>query len=122
MTHLFNLNMDKVKEHYLQRVSIHDLLVSLLLNNQREDYVRLAIGASDIDGNYSASACSHDLRPAILAHNKPDIIFSFANSIYIKNCRIFENLKSLIYNEYNLPYIKISVGSEMAMMLRPNDF
>ena len=122
MRRLANINMADVKEHYLHRVSIHRQLVWLLCNNRIKAYVQLAIGNDDISGNYSASDRTHDLRPAILSSNKEELIFSFAKALYRKNCKTSEDLKSLIYNEYNLPYIKISIGSEMAMMVRPKEF
>lgn len=76
-----------------------------------------------MNGNYSASDPQKDLRPFILSENSPTMIFNLARDFIDKRkCNSANDVINLIYNEHNLKYIKVSVGSEIAMMLRPNRF
>lgn len=112
------LNMANVKQHYDQRVRCHERLLNLLNDNRQQDYLDLALGITEPQGNYSAS--EHHLGEQILANNKPPVpIINLARSFLEQENRI--HMLQSIHNA-NLPYLGISVGSEMAMMLRPDVF
>lgn len=114
------LDMSSVKNHYDERFRCHQKLVSLFSNNNTEEYLNLALGISDPCGNYSAS--EHHLGERILAnnsHNSHNAITNLAHSLFDAN-----NTRLMLESIYraNLSHLKISVGSEMAMMLKPDVF
>jgi hypothetical protein len=82
---------------------------------QVEEYVNLALGITNPAGNYSAA--EHGLGPRILDENTHQDVFNLATEI--EACPNTHHLPDLIYR-HRLPYLKISVGSEIAMMLKPN--
>jgi hypothetical protein len=105
-----------VRNRYMVRENLHRRLRTLLNNQEVETYVNLALGISDPDGNYSAS--EHHLGPMIIAQSAPAVVFRLAQALDV--CERNE-IPNTIYSR-EIPYLKISVGSEMSMMLRPNEF
>jgi len=80
-------------------------------------YVRLALGITDANANYSAA--EHNLGPKILSESTPERVFELAQAL--DACKKKSHVPDIIYR-HGILYLKISVGSEMAMMLRPDDF
>lgn len=115
------LSMKLIKEHYNARLKCHKHLLNLFDEEQKNDYLRVALGLG-IDefscGNFSAS--EHHLGESILSNSQLERIFELAES-FMNETSPLKMLKS-IYVDFNLPYLKIGVGSEMAMMLKPNTF
>ena len=114
---LGHLSMQEVLEIYLVRESTHQTLLSAFWDEQLESYLTLALGITEPAGNYSAH--EHRLGPRILAMNRQQSIFELARSLY--GCSSPRDIPGEIYS-HRLSHLKISVGSEMAMMLRPTDF
>ena len=111
------IDMRAVRKHYLSRERVHLELRRLFSEGAVHDYVQLALGISDDAGNYSSA--EHGLGPRILAESTEETVFNLATEI--EQCPNAHHLPELIYR-YSLPYLKISVGSEIAMMLNPNDY
>jgi len=112
-----HISIEGVRNHYDDRVVIHKRLVKLLKGGNVKEYVNLALGIKDRRGNYSAA--HYQLGPCILSENSPSSVFQLAEKLY--SCNSVTHIPKIIY-ESNLPYLRISVGSEMATMLRPNKF
>jgi hypothetical protein len=112
-----DLDMREVRNHYLLRERTHTTLRALFASGQVDGFVRLALGISDPAGNYSAAEHQLRLGPRILSENSPQDVFNLAAAI--EACPNTHHLPELIYN-HRLKYLKISVGSEMAMMLKPD--
>lgn len=108
------LDMVGVREHYLSRESAHTALRQSFTAGRVEEYVNLALGITNPAGNYSAA--EHGLGPRILDENTHQEVFNLATEI--EACPNTHHLPDLIYR-HRLPYLKISVGSEIAMMLKP---
>lgn len=111
------LDMSRVKNHYDERLRCHKRLFSLLNNDAEDEYLNLALGISDPCGNYSAS--EHHLGDSILVNNTHHSIINLARSFLNE-----DNPRRMLISiqNANLFSLKISVGSEMAMMLKPNVF
>src|SRR5688572_18969976 len=109
------LDMASVRDHYLSRESAHTTLRQLFEAGCVEEYVNLALGITSPAGNYSAA--EHGLGPRILDENTHKDVFDLATEI--ETCPNTHHLPDLIYR-HKLPYLKISVGSEIAMMLKPD--
>lgn len=113
------LDWGAVRQHYDDRVNVSRTLVKLQKQNAVTQFADLALGISDIDGNYSAA--EHHLGPKILypQHNLNaaqrifDLAATFAE---LKDARTVPDLISLA----NLRYLKIGVGSEISCMMNPN--
>lgn len=114
----FEIDMHDVKAHYMRRKKISSNLIELLENAAEQEYVELAVGITDPLANYSAY--EHRLGPRILNNNSISSVFNLALRMSSKNLKI-THLPKTIYDA-NLPYLKISVGSEIASMLQPNKF
>ena len=114
MTHL---EMPDVWQHYLGRRSSHRLLLKHLKNQDKKAYAKLALGITDASGNYSAA--EHGLGPRIRSSVSDGTVFNLAQQILV--CPGPKQLPPIISGA-NIPYLKISVGSEMAAMLRPDLF
>jgi hypothetical protein len=112
-----NLDMSTVREQYDLRYSYHKRLVALFQSKRIDEYNAVALGIKDNSGNYSAS--EHNLGPVILDNNKASSVFRLAEELNAQTDP--KNIVKTIY-EKNLKYLKISVGSEMAMMLNPERF
>lgn len=106
-----------VRNHYFERKKIGVKLRALHEAGAVDDYVDLALGISDPRGNYSAS--DHDLGPKILNAVPSLLVFNLA-----KTLQTATDSKTMLLGVYaaNIPNLKVSVGSEMAMLLRPRTF
>ncbi|TNY73328.1 hypothetical protein, partial [Vibrio parahaemolyticus] len=111
----FDIDLGEVKQHYQERKVVSKQLRKLLKQHEVKDYCELAVGVSDIHGNYSAY--EHKLGPRILENNSYESIFNLAKLFSEKSITSRSVAKSIY--ESNLPYLKIGVGSEMACMLQP---
>lgn len=109
--------MQKVYDHYAERELIHQRLLNLLEQQKDEDFAQLAVGVSDPRANYSASEYGGGV--LILQRSSARAIFDLAKELY--DCTHPKHIPDIIYN-HAIGYLKISVGSEISMMLRPNDF
>lgn len=114
----FDLDMSEVKEHYATRKSVAKKAQSLLRAGKDGAYVNLALGISDPIGNYSAS--EHQLGPQVLANNPVAAIIKLARRFASGDLNV-SHLPRVIY-EANLSHLKISIGSEMASLLRPSSY
>lgn len=112
------LDGSHIATHYDNRCRVSYELRELLRSGRRRDYLELALGVSDIAGNYSAS--DHHLGEPILAYNSEEALFRLAQSLADESLTTQQMLR-LIY-EANLSHLKIGVGSEMACMLQPHKF
>jgi len=114
------LDMYRVREHYDRRFECHQRLSALLKKGKPIDYLDLALGISEPHGNYSAS--EHGLGPQILGTKRPERIASImalAQSLVAETDP--RKMITTIY-QAGIKYLKVSVGSEMAMMLKPDVF
>ncbi len=114
---LNQLDFEEIRVLYDIRAQKHTELRKFFDKKDIENYVSNALGISDENGNYSAS--EHDLGPKILEHYSKNGVYKLAEKL--DACQKETHIPDTIYNAKIL-YLKISVGSEMAMMLRPNDF
>ena len=115
---LSNIKMDVVLKHYQGRLAAHQKLIHLFQSNNIDEYTELALGISSPEGNYSAS--EHNLGDPVLKRNTKESVFKLANQlIALHNAH---HLPHTIYKVANLPYLRISIGSEMAMMLNPDKY
>jgi hypothetical protein len=114
---LAELDMAAVHEHYLLRERTHHRLRQFYDAGDMGDFVRLALGITDPAGNYSAA--EHVIGPKILAGSTfaERDVFDLATAI--ENCPNTNRLPTVIY-EATIANLKISVGSEIAMMLKPD--
>ena len=104
-------------ELYDSRYGIHRRLLKAFQENAIHDYVDLALGIDEAGGNYSAA--EHGLGPIILQQSSPERVFQLAKKLYA--CQVPAQITDIIYTE-NIPFLKISVGSEMAALLKPELF
>lgn len=115
---LSNIKMDVVFTHYQQRLAAHQELVQLFQSKNIDEFLNLALGISRPEGNYSAS--EHNLGHHVLANNTKESVFNLASQlITLHNAH---HIPNTIYKVANMPYLRISLGSEMAMMLNPDKF
>jgi hypothetical protein len=114
---LDHINFFEVHEHYENRISTSKKLQHLLKKADVKNYVKLSLGMSDASGNYSAA--EHNLGPQILASTSDASIFDLAKKLNASQSPL--EILELIYRSA-IRYLKVSVGSEMAMMLRPQHF
>ncbi|WP_230969749.1 hypothetical protein [Nitrogeniibacter aestuarii] len=114
---LTNLRMNDVFSHYQRRIAAQQRLRGYFSSANIQNYVDLALGISDPAGNYSAA--EHGLGPQVLSNSRPDSVFALARDLDALSDS--NHVPDTIYRA-NLPYLRISLGSEMAMMLRPEAF
>ena len=114
---LSDLLMDEIFTHYQQRLSAHQNLVKYFEAKNIDNYVNLALGISHPEGNYSAS--EHELGHQVLNNNTHQAVFNLATSIV--GLHSANHLPQTIHLA-NMPYLRISLGSEMAMMLNPDKY
>lgn len=115
---LSNIKMDFVFTHYQQRLAAHQELMQLFQSQNIDGYTNLALGITLPEGNYSAS--EHNLGPLVLRNNTKASVFNLASQlIALHNAH---HVPHTIYKVANLPYLRISLGSEMAMMLNPDKY
>lgn len=100
---------------YNTRHRVHQELLSLFKRGSVDEYVQLALGIKQPDGNYSAS--DHGLGPRILEQSPPIRVFGLAEKLF--RCPRPDDAPRIIYGE-RIPYLKISVGSEMGGLLKPD--
>jgi len=114
---LSHLSMQEIRDHYLYREETHKSLLNALTTGKTEEYVKLALGIADPAGNYSSA--EHHLGWRIIGENTYESVFELAKSLYA--CSSPRKIPGII-RSHNLNYLKISVGSEMALMLHPDIF
>lgn len=114
---LSSLSLKVVHKQYLLRKKIGEELNSLLCNGKANDFAQLALGISNPIGNYSAS--EHDLGPQILQKTPSASIKDLAKTILL--CTTATDMLDTIYQS-NIPFLKVGVGSEMSMLLKPKAF
>jgi hypothetical protein len=123
------LNMSEVSDLYDERYSIHLRLYKLIdqINKskernleQEEEYLEIALGIGKQNQNGNWSSYDHKLGERILALNpNHSAITNLAKSFLdIEKPR---EMLDKIYSA-NLSFLKVSVGSEMAMMIKPDVF
>ncbi len=118
MNLLAQTSMAQVFDHYALRFSIHERMTDLLEGSVVAEFAKLALGISNPRANYSAH--EHGLGKRILARSeRAESVFNLALDLF--NCRSANNVPPIIM-QHNIPFLKISVGSEIAMLLRPDDF
>ena len=118
MVNLNELDMGEVRDHYVMREQSTGGYGNYSRRATWRLYDRLALGITEGPGNYSAS--EHVMGPRILAvAGAEQDVFDLATAI--EACVAVNRLPTVIY-ERNITNLKISVGSEMAMMLRPDIF
>jgi hypothetical protein len=114
---LSNLDMRQVRAHYLRRKRAHLRLHELFNRGDVHGDAQLALGISDDTGNYSAA--EHGMGPLILARATEQAVFDLATAIDV--CPTTNHLPGLVY-EHAIPGLKISIGTEVAAMLRPRRY
>lgn len=114
---LSHLDMQEALIHYKKRRDIHRELTKALYANNVEQFVPLALGITDPSGNYSAS--EYHLGPSVVQANGDQAVFNLAKQLNV--CSSPAKIPDLITNS-RLKFLKISVGSEMSMMLQPDRF
>ena len=112
-----NLDMYEVRGHYDTRFECHRQLSALLKTGKAADYLDIALGITEPFGNFSAR--EHGLGPQILSANRPASIIKLATS-FLNEADPYKMVSSIY--EANIKFLKVSVGSEMAMMLKPSSF
>lgn len=116
---LEQLDFDLVRERYDDRLNVHLELLNYLNERMVNDYVLLALGISNRIGNYSAS--EYGLGPEVLANNLAATIHQrvFNLAVELRRCLV-NHVPRVIYDR-DISYLKISVGSEMGLMIRPEE-
>lgn len=108
------LDFPLVFEHYARRADISAKLRFLLASHSVDEYVDLALGIDDPYGNYSAA--DHALGRRILEQRSKNSIFALGCAL--STAARAQDVQRIIY-QAGIPYLKIGVGSEMAMLLQP---
>jgi hypothetical protein len=111
------LDMNVVRYHYDNRIDIHKQLLALFKKEHYDEYLDIALGITNTYGNFSAS--EHRLGEPIRAENNSATIINLVGSFLTETTP--RKIVDLIY-QANIKFLKISVGSEMAMMLKPDFF
>ena len=112
-----DIDYSAVQDLYDKRFNTHLILKRTFDEHDIAKYVPLALEIEEPSGNYSAH--EHGLGPSILQSSTPNLVFDLASKLF--QCNHPEQIPDIIWRA-NLPYLKISVGSEMSMMLRPDTF
>ncbi|WP_157357785.1 hypothetical protein [Mesorhizobium metallidurans] len=116
MNILDRVTWNEVIEHYSDRLEIHHNLERLFVSGSVDRFVRLALGISDKNGNYSAH--EHGLGPRVLSSNPKAIERVFR---IIGQFRALSDGKMVpdLVQGAQLSYFKIGVGSEASCMINP---
>ena len=114
---LNSLHMRQVRRNYFDRKKVGKELRRRLSKGSAIDFAELALGISNPTGNYSAA--EHNLGPKILSKRNPTVIRDLA--LDIARSTTAKAMLDLIY-QANIPWLKVGVGSEMAMLLKPKEF
>ncbi|PKB71640.1 MAG: hypothetical protein BZY87_04565 [SAR202 cluster bacterium Io17-Chloro-G6] len=114
-----SLSFEEIWRHFSLRIEAHQELTQDLATDRVQDYVDKALGIAAPHGNYSAA--EHGLGPQILGN--------------LNNNRIYERIFKFAWDingitdplqipkfieDANIHSLGISVGSEIAMMLKPH--
>lgn len=116
MTALGSLSWENVREHYDERVNVHEELLRLHDRGPSDELAQLLVGLSNPAGNYSAA--EHRLGPKILGSNSNvnrrlhDLAGKFRALTKART------VPQLIRVEA-LSYLAIGVGSEASCMMNP---
>lgn len=111
------IDMGAVREHYLLRERTHRALRCLFEAGNQADYVRLALGITDHAGNYSSGEHGYGYQILDASVTAEREVFELAGTL--DECPNVNRLPTVVYTP-NIRYLKISIGSEMATMLRPD--
>ncbi|MEX2171029.1 MAG: hypothetical protein WD851_17045 [Pirellulales bacterium] len=114
---LLKLDMEEVAEVYARRVQTHRELRRLFEAENIKEFVDLALGISDSTGNYSATEHKVQMGSLILSECQPWDVFELARKLD----QVEKKYLPLTIQNEDIRNLKISIGSEMAMMLRPNE-
>ncbi len=114
---LSDIDMDTVFAHYQQRLVAHQELTQCFQAHNVQNYVNLALGITSPEGNYSAA--EYQLGPMVLANNSAQSVYNLA--IQLDALTDSHHVPLTIY-QANMPYLRISLGSEIAMMLNPDKY
>ena len=115
---LSRISMAHILQHYEARFLIHEHMVELLTTDSADEFARLALAISNRRANYSAY--EHGLGKRVLAQpSRARSVFRLAVDLF--KCTKASEVPAII-KRHSIPYLKISVGSEIAMLLRPDDF
>lgn len=109
--------MRQVLKNYFYRKRIGQQLRDLLLHGSASQFAELALGIVNPTGNYSAA--EHQLGPKILSQRSSTIIRDLASRI--RKSTTAMTMLDEVY-QANIPWLKVGVGSEMAMLLKPREF
>lgn len=113
------IDMNQVREHYLLRERTHHELRRLFDAGDQTGYVQLALGITgERAGNYSSG--EHGFGHQILAASGSAERSVFELAQALDECPTVNRVPKVIYDA-GISYLKIGIGSEMAMMLRPED-
>lgn len=115
---LAQVPMAEVFEHYDLRLSIHHQMTRLLHSGSIREFAELALGITDPRANYSA--VEHGLGKKVLS-NPSRFRSVFDLAMGLMKCKRPSQVPSRIM-EMDIPFLKISVGSEISMLLRPREF
>jgi len=114
---LNELAFSSIRDLYDKRIKVHRDLATALDKGSVKEYVNTALGIADEYGNFSAF--EWDLGSQVLEKSSCRTVFNLAERLF--ECDDPLRIPDIIYSA-DIPNLKISVGSEMAMMLRPDDF
>lgn len=114
---LQRLNFVDVRELYDERMCVHHRIKTEFKQGNTGQYAQLALGIMDSRGNYSAA--EHGLGPKILSLSPESRVFKLAQQLY--ECKSPKQIPDVVF-QAGIKFLKISVGSEMAAMLRPGTF
>jgi hypothetical protein len=112
-----SIDYSVAKALYESRYKIYQTLLKAFQGNDTHGYVELALGIKNRGGNYSAA--EYGLGPKILNQSSPQRVFQMAEKLYA--CNDPKQILDIIYKE-SIPNLKVSVGSEMAALLKPDLF
>lgn len=116
---LSKIDMNGVREHYLLRERTHRELRRLFDAGDQAGYVPLALGMTENHaGNYSSGEHGFGYQILDASASAAGSVFELAGAL--DQLPTVNRLPTVVY-EAGIRYLKISIGSEMAMMLRPND-
>ncbi len=114
---IYDLDMEAVRNHYFVREQAHRRGRELFEAGDVTGFVNLALGITEDAGNYSAA--EHGVGPRILSASPSAARDVFALATTIWGCPNTNHLPTIIYRPA-INYLKISIGSEIAMMLKPD--
>lgn len=114
---LQTLSFHEVRKNYDDRIQVGAEMRQLLSAGRFDEFAELALGIRDPKGNYSAA--EHGLGPKILSQRSAPVVADLASEL-MRSTTATAMLERI--HLANIPWLKVSVGSEMAMLLRPEQF